>query len=195
MRGGAAIYPYNKDTVLTVYKPDRHPQMRTVPQVFLPPERQPFIATENPTQITFDSVLEDLGFTEESIEDFAEVADDLVDTRELKERYLEIANDEPYNLNWTTIDMARNADFDTGIENPEGGTYTKADIASDTIGSFYAVITGRGGRRNRPIKSKITKSKRTKSKRTKSKKNRSRRNRTKRQNIRRKTTRNQKGSK
>jgi hypothetical protein len=126
--------------------------------------------------IEFDNTLQDLGFEEGEIEMFSEMAEDLVEEQELIERYLEIAQADPYNLNWTTVDAARNADYDTGVEKPNGTTYTKHDIANDTLNSFYDVISGHGGkRRRRHNKRKTRKNRKSRKSKKSSKAKKSRR--------------------
>ena len=106
--------------------------------------------------IEYDDILQDLGFEEGEIEIFSEMAEDLVDSHELVQRYLEVAQAKPYNLNWTTVDAARNADYDTDVEKRNGIPYNKHDIANDTLNSFYDVISGHGGRHNRKHKQRKT---------------------------------------
>jgi Ca2+-binding RTX toxin-like protein len=107
-------------------------------------------------QIESNGVLQDLGFEEGELEMFDEMADE----ESLIDKYIEVAQAEPYNLNWTTVDAARNADYDTGVQKPNGTTYTKHDIANDTLNSFYDTITENGGksyRRNKKGKTRKNK--------------------------------------
>ena len=93
------------------------------------------------------NILSSLGFEEGELEMFFDMSDGIVDENELIQKYLEIAQGNPYNLNWRTLQVAANANYDTGVRKPNGTTYTKHDIANDTLNSFYDIITGRGGRR------------------------------------------------
>lgn len=121
------------------------------------------------------NILSDLGFEEGELEMFFGMTEGIISENELVEKYLEIAQAEPYNLNWDTAQIAANAGYDTGIRKPNGTTYTKHDIANDTLQSFYDIMPGRGGRRSKKNKSRTRKNK--KSSKIKQAHGRSRKNR------------------
>lgn len=79
--------------------------------------------------------LESLGFEEGELEMFFETTD--FTENQLVERYLEIAQNQPYNLNWGSERVAINADYMLGVYKRNGVEYTKHDIAQDVLSSFY----------------------------------------------------------
>jgi hypothetical protein len=117
-----------------------------------------------------NEVLQDLGFEEGELEMFSEMANGLVDEQALIDKYLEVAQAEPYNLNWTTVEEARNADYDTGVQKPNGTTYTKHDIANDTLNVFYDNIGEYGGKGSRKHKQRRTRKNKKSKKNKKSRK-------------------------
>ena len=102
------------------------------------------------------SILSNLGFEEGELEMFFDMSDGIIDQNELIQKYLEIAQGNPYNLNWGTVEIAASADYDTGVRKPNGTTYTKHDIANDTLNSFYNIISGRGGKYHKKHKKRRT---------------------------------------
>lgn len=135
-------------------------------------EIEPDIVPDN------QGILSDLGFEEGELEMFFDIADGVIDQNELIQKYLEIAQGEPYNLNWGTAEIAASTDYDTGVRKPNGTTYTKHDIANDTLNSFYDILAGRGGRRTKRNKKRRThKNKRSRRAHRKSRKNRKSRHR------------------
>ena len=62
---------------------------------------------------------------------------------QLVHRYLEIAQNQPYNLNWGNETRAINANYMLGVYKRNGVEYTKHDIVEDTITSFYHEDEGR----------------------------------------------------
>lgn len=79
--------------------------------------------------------LESLGFEEGELEMFFETTD--FTENQLVDRYLEIAQNQPYNLNWGSERVAINADYMLGVYKRNGVEYTKHDIAQDVLTSFY----------------------------------------------------------
>jgi NDP-sugar pyrophosphorylase family protein len=122
------------------------------------------------------NILSSLGFEEGELEMFFDVSDGVVNENELIQKYLEIAQDNPYNLNWGTVQVAVSANYDTGVRKPNGTTYTKHDIANDTLNSFYDVIS-HGGRSKKNKKRKTRKNKKRSKHNRKSRKNRKSRHR------------------
>ena len=101
-------------------------------------------------------ILSNLGFEEGELEMFFDMSDGIIDQNELIHKYLEIAQGNPYNLNWATAEIAASSNYDTGVRKPNGTTYTKHDIANDTLNSFYHELSSRGGRRSRKNKKNKT---------------------------------------
>jgi hypothetical protein len=62
---------------------------------------------------------------------------------QLVHRYLEIAQDQPYNLNWETETIAINANYMLGVFKRNGVEYTKHDIVEDILSTFYDEAKGR----------------------------------------------------
>jgi len=98
-------------------------------------------ATRTPSNSSLQqNRLESLGFEEGELEMFFDMTS--FTENQLIERYLEIAQNEPYNLNWGTAIRAIHANYMLGVYKPNGVEYTKHDIAQDTISSFYEEIEG-----------------------------------------------------
>jgi hypothetical protein len=89
-----------------------------------------------------NAVLENLGFEEGELEMFFDMAEGSIGNQELIDRYIEIAQSEPYNQNWQTVDDAIHAEYSLNTLKPNGHPYTKHDIANHVLNSFYE-----GGRR------------------------------------------------
>lgn len=117
-------------------------------------------------------LLSALGFEEGELEMFFDMVQGMVNENQLVQKYLEIAQRDPYNLNWTTSQMAANSNYDTGILKPNGTSYTKHDIANDTLNSFYEIISINGGRNNKKHKKRVTRKNKRSRKSKKSRKNR-----------------------
>jgi hypothetical protein len=122
------------------------------------------------------SILSDLGFEEGELEMFFDTTDGMINENELVQKYLEIAQAEPYNLNWDTAQIAASAAYDTGIRKPNGTTYTKHDIANDVLNSYYDEMSG--GRRRQTKKTNKRRTRKNKKSKAhgKSRKNRKSRN-------------------
>jgi hypothetical protein len=114
------------------------------------------------------SILSRLGFEEGELEMFFEMTQGNVSENQLLDKYLEIAQSEPYNLNWDNTQIAMDSDYDTGIQKPNGTNYTKHDIANDVLNSFYEIRQGgkkrktRKSRRNRRRKTRKNRKSRNK---------------------------------
>lgn len=85
--------------------------------------------------------LQELGFEEGELEMFFETTDFTED--QLVEKYLDIAQYSPYNLNWGTERTAINAPYRLNVFKPNGVEYTKHDICEDTLTYFYNQSEGR----------------------------------------------------
>ena len=118
------------------------------------------------------SILSNLGFEEGELEMFFDTTDGMVDENELVQKYLEIAQAEPYNLNWDNAQIAANAEYDTGVTKLNGTTYTKHDIANDTLNSYYDEMSG--GSRRRTKKNNKRKTRKNKKSKKSRKNNKSR---------------------
>jgi hypothetical protein len=109
--------------------------------------------------------LQALGFEEGELEMFFEMRNYTED--QLINRYLEIAQGNPYNLNWESENDAINAPYMLGVFKPHGTEYTKHDIAEDTLSFFYE--TGGQKKNNKTRKGKTRKGKTRKGKTRKGK--------------------------
>lgn len=89
---------------------------------------------------TTNNILKDLGFEEGELEMFFDVTN--ISNQQLINRYLNIAREPPYNLNWRTQQQAINANYNLGVFGRNRVEYTKHDIASDTLNSFYEEDNG-----------------------------------------------------
>jgi hypothetical protein len=85
--------------------------------------------------------LQALGFEEGELEMFFDMTN--VTEDQLVHKYLEIAQNQPYNLNWGNETRAINANYMLGVYKRNGVEYTKHDIVEDTITSFYHEDEGR----------------------------------------------------
>lgn len=81
--------------------------------------------------------LTDMGFDDSEIELLLdnEYFPGLTDEA-LIEKYLEIAQNEPFNLNWDSVEDAINSDYYLGVHNSNGREFTKHDIAKDVFNYF-----------------------------------------------------------
>jgi hypothetical protein len=86
--------------------------------------------------------LESLGFEEGELEMFFDMTN--ISEDQLVQRYLDIAQNQPYNLNWGSERVAINADYMLGVYKRNGIEYTKHDIVEDTLSSFYDEAQGLG---------------------------------------------------
>jgi hypothetical protein len=82
-----------------------------------------------------EDLLPGLGFEEGELEMFFDMMNN-VSENELVERYLQIAQAAPYNLNWQTGDDACVAAYMLGVLKNNGVEYTKHDIVQDVFNSF-----------------------------------------------------------
>lgn len=97
------------------------------------------------------NILSRLGFEEGELEMFFDMTQGNISENQLIDKYLEIAQSEPYNLNWDNTQIAIDSDYDTGIQKPNGTHYTKHDIANDVLNSFYQ---RQGGKKRKTRKSR-----------------------------------------
>lgn len=108
-------------------------------------------------------ILMDLGFEEEEIEI---LLGEGIGLDEIMEKYMAVANSEPFNINWTTEDDAINAEY-----NLNGSQYTKHDIAKDVFNSYFQDQEMSAGKRRKKTqkKRKTRKTKKNSKKRRKNK--------------------------
>lgn len=106
------------------------------------------------------SILSRLGFEEGELEMFFEMTQGNVNENQLIDKYLEIAQSEPYNLNWDQTQIAMDSDYDTGVQKPNGTHFTKHDIANDVLNSFYEMREGGKRRKSRKSRRKTRKTRR-----------------------------------
>jgi hypothetical protein len=97
------------------------------------------------------NILSRLGFEEGELEMFFDMTQGNISENQLIDKYLEIAQSEPYNLNWDHRQIALDSDYDTGVQKPNGANYTKHDIANDVLNSFYQ---RQGGKKRKTRKSR-----------------------------------------
>lgn len=121
---------------------------------------------------TSENKLMNLGFEEGEIEILLE----MVVFDRIMAKYMAIANDTPFNMNWTTEEEAINADDGLKVFDANGSEYTKHDIAKDVFNSYvHAQEMTAGKRRRKRITKKLKKEKRkTKKNSKKTRKNKSR---------------------
>lgn len=86
--------------------------------------------------------LEEMGFEDGELEMFFETTDFTDD--QLVEKYLEIARNPPYNLNWDEETARSPNNYMIGVYKRNGVEYTKHDIAEDVFTYFYFDAEGRG---------------------------------------------------
>jgi hypothetical protein len=121
MKGAAAPLPQSRNRVSRFDSPSNSP-----------PSRSSSLQQDR---------LQALGFEEGELEMFFEMTN--VTEDQLVHRYLEIAQNQPYNLNWGTETRAINANYMLGVFKRNGVEYTKHDIVEDTLSSFYEEAEGR----------------------------------------------------
>jgi len=97
-------------------------------------------------------VLNELGFEEDELEMFFEERpngdqNELED--ELINKYLEIARQPPFNMNWQTLDDAIDAEY---LFYSNGREYSKHDIVNDVFASYSNGGKRRKNKRNRKSK-------------------------------------------
>jgi hypothetical protein len=88
-----------------------------------------------------DDRLQALGFEDGELEMFFEMTD--ISEDQLVRQYLDIAQHQPYNLNWGSERIAINAPYMLGVYKRNGVEYTKHDIVEDTFTYFYDHAEGR----------------------------------------------------
>jgi hypothetical protein len=118
-------------------------------------------------QMDIENPLQDLGFEDGELEMFFNDNPD-VSSEQLIQRYLEISREEPFNLDWESVENAILASYMTGAFKPNGIQYTKHDIAKVVLESFDDIQEGGYKKRQR----KIRKTKRRKTKKSKKRKTR-----------------------
>lgn len=117
--------------------------------------------------------LQALGFEEGELEMFFETTNYTED--QLINKYLEIAQGPPFNLNWRTENIAANAPYMLNVFKPHGTEYTKHDIVEDTLTSLYEAGEGGAKKKTRKNKTRRNKTKRNKTRRNKNRRNKIRR--------------------
>jgi hypothetical protein len=122
-----------------------------------------------------NNILNALGFEDGELEMFFEMNSDSDVSSEqliqqLIQRYLEIAREEPFNLDWQSVQNAIDSPYQTSAIKPNGTPFTKHDIAKDVLESFDDMQEG--GYKRRKSKTRTKKSKRRKSRKTKKQKRR-----------------------
>ncbi len=123
-----------------------------------------------------NQLLNSLGFEEDELEMFFETFN--ISENELIEKYMEIANSAPYNLNWNNVEDAVNSNYDIDVQKPNGTSYTKHDIVNDVMSYFSE--NQQGGKRLKNKKHSKSK-KRKQTKKRKSSKNKSKKNKRRKQ--------------
>ena len=96
-----------------------------------------------------------MGFEEGEIEMLEDMTD--IEFNDIMEKYLEIANNPPYNLNWRE-ENEYGADA-LNVLNSNGSEYTKHDIAKDVFNSYFHDEEMSAGKRGRKKLSKKQKKK------------------------------------
>ena len=111
-------------------------------------------------------LLQNLGFDEGELEMFFHIMH--IRIEDFIERYLEIAQNPPHNLNWSTKEEAF-----------EGNDNNKRSVAEDTLHSYYFPNEGigMGGTRTKKTRTKKTRTKKTCTKKMRTKKMRTKRKR------------------
>jgi hypothetical protein len=135
MKGSAALLPNNNNSVIVNEEEYQQPHNQC------------------------EDLLPGLGFEEGELEMFFDM--NQVSENELVERYLQIAQAAPYNLNWQTGDDACVAAYMLGVFKNNGVEYTKHDIVQDVFNSFSE--QQQGGRKKKSRRS--TKKRKNKKKR------------------------------
>ena len=118
------------------------------------------------------NILNALGFEEGELEMFFEMHD-YVSSEQLIQRYLEIAREEPFNLDWQSVQNAIDSPYQTSAIKPNGTPFTKHDIAKDVLDSLDDIQEGGYKRRKSRTRTRKSKKSRTrKSRKTKKQKRR-----------------------
>ena len=110
------------------------------------------------------NILNALGFEEGELEMFFEMHD-YVSSEQLIQRYLEIAREEPFNLDWQSVQNAIDSPYQTSAIKPNGTPFTKHDIANDALDSFDDIQEG--GYKRRKSRTRTRKSKKSRTKKSK----------------------------
>jgi hypothetical protein len=112
------------------------------------------------------NILNALGFEEGELEMFFEMHD-YVSSEQLIQRYLEIAREEPFNLDWQSVQNAIDSPYQTSAIKPNGTPFTKHDIANDALDSFDDIQEGGYKRRKSRTRTRTRKSKKSRTKKSK----------------------------
>ena len=119
-----------------------------------------------------DNILHSLGFEDGELEMFFEMNSD-VSSEQLIQRYLEISREEPFNLDWQSVQSAIDSPYQTSAIKPNGTPFTKHDIAKDVLDSLDDIQEGGYKRRKSRTRTRKSKKSRTrKSRKTKKQKRR-----------------------
>jgi hypothetical protein len=110
------------------------------------------------------NILNALGFEEGELEMFFEMHD-YVSSEQLIQRYLEIAREEPFNLDWQSVQNAIDSPYQTSAIKPNGTPFTKHDIAKDVLDSLDDIQEG--GYKRRKSRTRTRKSKKSRTKKSK----------------------------
>jgi len=120
-----------------------------------------------------NNILNALGFEDGELEMFFEMNSDVSSEQliqQLIQRYLEIAREEPFNLNWQSVQNAIDSPYQTSAIKPNGTPFTKHDIAKDVLESFDDILEG--GYKRRKSKTRTKKSQKSRTRKTKKQKRR-----------------------
>ena len=122
-----------------------------------------------------NNILNALGFEDGELEMFFEMNRDSDVSSEqliqqLIQRYLEIAREEPFNLDWQSVQNAIDSPYQTSAIKPNGTPFTKHDIAKDVLESFDDILEG--GYKRRKSKTRTKKSQKSRTRKTKKQKRR-----------------------
>jgi hypothetical protein len=122
-----------------------------------------------------DNILNALGFEDGELEMFFEMNRDSDVSSEqliqqLIQRYLEIAREVPFNLDWQSVQNAIDSPYQTSAIKPNGTPFTKHDIAKDVLDSFDDILEG--GYKRRKSKTRTKKSQKSRTRKTKKQKRR-----------------------
>jgi hypothetical protein len=123
-----------------------------------------------------DNILNALGFEDGELEMFFDMNSDSDVSSEqliqqLIQRYLEIAREEPFNLDWQSVQNAIVSPYQTSAIKPNGTPFTKHDIAKDVLDSFDDDMQ-QGGYKRRKSKTRTRKTKKSRTRKTKKSKRR-----------------------
>ena len=118
------------------------------------------------------NILNALGFEEGELEMFFEMHD-YVSSEQLIQRYLEIAREEPFNLDWQSVQNAIDSPYQTSAIKPNGTPFTKHDIAKDVLDSLDDIQEG--GYKRRKSRTRTRKSRKTRTRKSRKTKKQKRR--------------------